>query len=99
MTELRDADLRFAPQEAVRFLTAAMGLPLSDDEAPALASRTEGWIAGLQLAALALQALAPSAQAEARDLSLALPGRSSTFSITWSRTCCLPNLKMCENRH
>jgi len=42
LTELRGADLRFAPQEAVRFLAAAMGLPLSDDDALALASRTEG---------------------------------------------------------
>ena len=67
LTEIRGADLRFAPEEAARFLTAAMGLALSDDETAALTARTEGWIAGLQLAAVALQSLAASDRAETRD--------------------------------
>jgi LuxR family maltose regulon positive regulatory protein len=55
MTELRAADLRFTPAEAARFLTDVMGLNLSAEDVAALETRTEGWIAGLQLAALSLQ--------------------------------------------
>ncbi|MEP6774471.1 MAG: LuxR C-terminal-related transcriptional regulator [Chloroflexota bacterium] len=55
LTELRAADLRFAPSEAAGFLTQVMGLDLSADDVDALETRTEGWIAGLQLAALALR--------------------------------------------
>jgi LuxR family transcriptional regulator, maltose regulon positive regulatory protein len=55
LTELRDTDLRFSPGEANAFLTQAMGLDLSADEIHALETRTEGWIAGLQLAALSMQ--------------------------------------------
>jgi len=55
LTELRAADLRFTPAEAADFLTQAMGLSLSADDVAALEARTEGWIAGLQLAAISLQ--------------------------------------------
>src|SRR5438105_163431 len=55
MTELRAADLRFTPSEAAAFLTRVMGLSLSAADVAALEDRTEGWIAGLQLAALSLQ--------------------------------------------
>ncbi|MFC5467302.1 LuxR C-terminal-related transcriptional regulator [Cohnella suwonensis] len=55
LTELRAADLRFTPGEAATFLQQAMGLDLSADELAALEARTEGWIAGLQLAALSMQ--------------------------------------------
>ena len=55
MTELRAADLRFTPVEAAEFLNHAMGLDLSTDDIAALETRTEGWIAGLQLAALSMQ--------------------------------------------
>lgn len=55
LTELRAADLRFSPAEAAAFLTEAMGLTLSAGQVAALESRTEGWIAALQLAALSLQ--------------------------------------------
>lgn len=55
LTELRAADLRFTPAEAAEFLNRMMGLNLSDKDVAALESRTEGWIAGLQLAALSLQ--------------------------------------------
>jgi LuxR family maltose regulon positive regulatory protein len=53
--ELRAADLRFTPEEAAAFLTEAMGLDLSAEGVAALVARTEGWIAGLQLAALSMQ--------------------------------------------
>jgi len=55
LTELRLADLRFTHDEAAAFLNEVMGLGLSADEIAALTSRTEGWIAGLQLAALTMQ--------------------------------------------
>ena len=55
MTELRAADLRFTPAEAADFLNQAMGLNLSAEDIAALEARTEGWIAGLQLAALSMR--------------------------------------------
>jgi LuxR family transcriptional regulator, maltose regulon positive regulatory protein len=55
LTELRADDLRFTVFEAVEFLNQMMRLNLSDRDVTALEARTEGWIAGLQLAALALQ--------------------------------------------
>jgi LuxR family maltose regulon positive regulatory protein len=55
MAEFRAADLRFAPEEAVEFLNQAMGLELSAQDIAELETRTEGWIAGLQMAALAMR--------------------------------------------
>ncbi|MGZ6272817.1 MAG: LuxR C-terminal-related transcriptional regulator, partial [Candidatus Limnocylindrales bacterium] len=55
MTELRAADLRFTPDEAAAFLNEVMHLELSAEQIAALEARTEGWIAGLQLAAISLQ--------------------------------------------
>ncbi len=55
LTELRAADLRFTPEETAAFLNAAMGLELSPDDIASLEARTEGWIAGLQLAALSMR--------------------------------------------
>jgi LuxR family maltose regulon positive regulatory protein len=55
MTELRAADLRFTPAEAVEFLNRVMGLNLSAEDIASLENRTEGWIAGLQLAVLSMQ--------------------------------------------
>ena len=55
LAELRAADLRFTPGEAAEFLNEVMGLSLSPEDIAALETRTEGWIAGLQLAALSMQ--------------------------------------------
>jgi LuxR family maltose regulon positive regulatory protein len=55
MTEIRDQDLRFTVQEATQFLNQGMGLGLSEPAISTLEERTEGWIAGLQMAALALR--------------------------------------------
>lgn len=55
LTELRAAELRFTPDEAAEFLNQVMGLNLSRAEMAALEAHTEGWIAGLQLAALSMQ--------------------------------------------
>jgi LuxR family maltose regulon positive regulatory protein len=55
LTELRATDLRFTPDEAVAFLNHVMGLDLTADHIAALETHIEGWIAGLQLAALSMQ--------------------------------------------
>jgi LuxR family maltose regulon positive regulatory protein len=55
LTELRASDLRFTPDEAAAFLNQVMGLSLSPEDVAALETRTEGWIAGLQLAALSMR--------------------------------------------
>lgn len=55
LTELRATDLRFTPDEAAAFLNESMGLGLPVADVAALERRTEGWIAGLQLAALSMQ--------------------------------------------
>ncbi len=55
LTELRATDLRFTPSEAAGFLNQGMDLNLSAEDIARLLARTEGWIAGLQLAALSMQ--------------------------------------------
>jgi LuxR family maltose regulon positive regulatory protein len=57
VAELRAEQLRFTAGEAAVFLTEVMGLALSPADVAALEARTEGWIVGLQLAALAIQDL------------------------------------------
>ena len=55
LVEVRATDLRFTPGEATSFLNQVMGLGLSALDVDALETRTEGWIAGLQLVALSLR--------------------------------------------
>jgi LuxR family transcriptional regulator, maltose regulon positive regulatory protein len=55
LSELRERDLRFSPEEAAALLRTAVGAELPEAAVAALADRTEGWVAGLQLAALSLQ--------------------------------------------
>ena len=55
LTELRTADLRFTFDEAATFLNPVMGLGLSAEDVAALETRTEGWIVGLQMAALSMR--------------------------------------------
>ena len=55
MTELRTADLRFTAAEVTTFLNDTIGLGLSAADITALEERTEGWIVGLQMAALSMQ--------------------------------------------
>jgi LuxR family maltose regulon positive regulatory protein len=55
IAEIRSADLRFTPDEAAAFFDHTMHLALLEEDVLSLAQRTEGWIAGLQLAALSLQ--------------------------------------------
>jgi len=61
LTELRATDLRFTSAEAAEFLIQVMDLNLSAEDIAALETRTEGWIAGLQLAAISMQGRADTA--------------------------------------
>ncbi|MBI5035176.1 MAG: helix-turn-helix transcriptional regulator [Chloroflexi bacterium] len=55
LVELRAGDLRFTNDEAAAFLNRTMGLNLSAEDISILEQRTEGWIAGLQMAALSMR--------------------------------------------
>jgi LuxR family maltose regulon positive regulatory protein len=59
VTEIRQGDLRFTPEEAAAFLSRSIGLKLTPADIASLETHTEGWIAGLQLAALAIQGTVP----------------------------------------
>lgn len=55
LVEIRASDLRFTEEETANFLSSTMGVTLSAKEVASLESRTEGWIAGLQMAAISLR--------------------------------------------
>jgi LuxR family maltose regulon positive regulatory protein len=69
--EIRADDLRFTTEEVVAFLNEVMNLGLTQQQIAVLESRTEGWVAGLQLASLSLQGLRPD---EVADLIEAFAG-------------------------
>lgn len=58
VTELRQADLAFSTAETAELLNRVLGLGLDEEDVAALSHRAEGWAAGLQLAALAMNQLA-----------------------------------------
>ncbi|HNS51570.1 MAG TPA: LuxR C-terminal-related transcriptional regulator [Anaerolineae bacterium] len=64
IAELRQSDLRFTPEEAAEFLNRSMRLPVTPSEIAALEKHTEGWITGLQLAALSMQGRDPASIAQ-----------------------------------
>jgi len=64
MTEIRDRDLRFTPEEMTAFLNTLHGLNLPAGQIAALESRTEGWAAGVRLAALSLEGFSAERAAE-----------------------------------
>ena len=66
LVEVRAADLRFTDDEAAEYLAGTMGLALSAADVAALAERTEGWAAALQLAGLSLQGRADPGTVVAR---------------------------------
>ncbi|MYT03177.1 MULTISPECIES: LuxR C-terminal-related transcriptional regulator [Streptomyces] len=68
LTELRAAQLRFSPEEAAALVAAVSGHDLDGVVATAVWERTEGWAAGLQLAALALRADPTKGHADDRHL-------------------------------
>jgi len=55
LTEIRASDLRFTSEETAAFLWETATLTLTPDDVKRLEQRTEGWVAGLQLAAISLQ--------------------------------------------
>jgi LuxR family maltose regulon positive regulatory protein len=55
LAEIRTGDLRFTTDEAATFLNNVMGLKLSSQDVASLEGLTEGWIAGLQMAALSMR--------------------------------------------
>ena len=83
LTEVRTSDLRFTSDEASEFLRRSMGLDLSAEDAALLESRTEGWIAGLQLAALSLQG-----HHDAPPLSDPSAASTVTYWTTWLKKHC-----------
>jgi LuxR family maltose regulon positive regulatory protein len=80
LTEIRARDLRFSNAEAAEFLNHTMGLNLSIEDVAALEGRTEGWAAGLQLAALALQAPLSQQSTVARGGRSDIPGFIKAFT-------------------
>ena len=57
LVEVRQEDLHFTHEESAEFLGKALGIPLTSEQLLALEMRTEGWVAGLQLAALSMRNL------------------------------------------
>src|SRR4051794_7010648 len=75
LLEIRAADLRFTEAEACAFLNDVMGLELDPRHVAALEQRTEGWAAGLQLAALSARSR-PDAEGGVEDFVAAFTGTS-----------------------
>ena len=69
MEEVRAGHLKLTKPEIAVFMNSLMHLPLSDEDIGALEARTEGWIAGLQLAALSMQG-----RSDAHDFVAAFTG-------------------------
>lgn len=63
LVELRAADLRFTAEESDRFLRSVMNVDLDPAQVGVLGAKTEGWVAGLQLAALSVRSRALSGDA------------------------------------
>lgn len=81
LLEIRAADLRFDQADAAALLTGVMALALTEEEVARLLEQTEGWVAGLQLAGLALQGAPPGA-APPRDL-IARLAQSNRYIIDY----------------
>jgi LuxR family maltose regulon positive regulatory protein len=77
VVEIRQDDLRFNPEEVSAFMRDTMGLRITPDEVAILEKRTEGWAAGLQLAALSLR------EQKDRGNFLALFSGSSRFVLDY----------------
>jgi len=88
VSEIRERELRFTVEEATAFLNRTMGLHLSAEAVTALETRTEGWIAGLQLAALSLRD-----RDDAGAFIAAFAGDDRHVRTTWLRRCCTASRK------
>ena len=92
LTEIRLKDLRFSYAEVQAFLRDFMKLQLEDDEIASLEVRTEGWVAGLQLAALALQETLPVIDREAQKNFIARFSASNQYVLDYMTTEVLAHL-------
>jgi ATP/maltotriose-dependent transcriptional regulator MalT len=97
LAEVRAADLRFTANEPAAFLNEVMGLHLPSEDIATLETRTEGWIAGLQLAALSMQAgkMSPDSSGRSRGMTATSSTTSpkKSFSVNPRRSggsCCRP---------
>ena len=79
LMELDSQDLRFSPEECMEFLHKAMGLDLTTEQITGLVDQTEGWVAGLQLVALALQGTASSRERTEVDDFIAGLGATNRY--------------------
>jgi LuxR family maltose regulon positive regulatory protein len=84
LTEIRARDLRFTIRDAGRFLNEVMRLSLSQADIAALEDKTEGWIAGLQLAAIAIESSPQSGRLMQSSPSVSDQASPSTFIATLS---------------
>lgn len=83
LTEIRAADLRFREDEVAQFLHDSIGLDLSNEDLAQLTERTEGWAAGLQLAAIAMRCpLSPEGQKDPARFVESLSG-SHRFILSY----------------
>jgi DNA-binding SARP family transcriptional activator len=82
LIEIRASDLRFSLEESAGFLKQVMSLNLLNEDVSALEERTEGWIAGLQMAALAIRTVAsqPTRELNAIDSGQAVSRFIHAFS-------------------
>ena len=69
MREIRMSNLRFSPSESTEFLELELGRPVGDEFAASILKKTEGWITGLQLTAMAL-----TDESDLYTVPLGLPG-------------------------
>jgi LuxR family maltose regulon positive regulatory protein len=92
LTEIRLKDLRFSYSEAQAFLRDFMKLQLEDEEIASLETRTEGWVAGLQLAALTLRELVEANNREAQKNFIARFSASHQYILDYMTTEVLAHL-------
>ena len=90
--ELRDADLRFTAEEAAALLRAAVGPDLPEAAVAALTARTEGWVAGLQLAGLSLRG-----QADVAGFVASFSAATGSCWTTWPRRCWSASRSRCAS--
>ena len=83
MLELRQADLCFTTQEAADFLNHTMGLQISSENVARITRRTEGWIAGLQMAAMSMQGRLKEQGPEGVSHFIASFGGSNRFILDY----------------
>jgi LuxR family maltose regulon positive regulatory protein len=82
LSELRSIDLRFTGEETSNFLQKELGRGLSPEDQSSLANKTEGWIAGLQMAVLALRSPSPEKPQEMSDFIRSFTG-SNRFILDY----------------